>query len=228
MRASVNSLNRYIILCIAVSITLTSCVTHSYYASPTYGNSMGYHTLPLKKDSVKSCIYYNGTITASAVNQIAEDKVLSLQQNIYNAHQFSAFKAWYGAGFTLGNYKVSKVYERSFFPVTTDTFALNKRAGNKFFGSADLNAGMALTFQLSKGSEWRILSVAGSLQKEFGSYYHFRQSLIKDSVKISGVVKSSWFLLLSTATEIAIKTSTGSFNIKEEAAKKVYGQSGYR
>ncbi len=216
MRTPVNSLYRYIILCIAVSTTLTSCLTASYYGSPTYGSSMGYHTLPIQKDSVKSCIYYNGTLTGSWVNQGFRDNVVSVQQNLYKAHQFSVFKAWYGAGFTLGNYKVNNFEENNPFPIT-DTFRFSGLAGNKFFGSADLNAGIAVAVQLLKGgSEWRPLSVAISLQKEFGSYYHFRNNLIKDSVRIPGVTTSNEFLLLSFGTELVLKTTTGSFNIKQE------------
>ena len=196
---------------------LTGCVTRSYYVSPMYGSSSSYRTMPLQRDSIKSALYINSAFTIGGANQGLRDNVYSLQSNIYRAHQFSAFKAWYGAGFTLGNYNVNSIdFIRDYDYDGIDTAAINRMAGNKFFGSTNLNAGFTIVLPLGKAGEWRLLSVTGSLQNEFGDYLHFRNNLKNDSIKTSGFARSAVLATVGFSNEIVFRTRTGAFSIHSQ------------
>jgi len=56
----------------------------------------------MQKDSSKSNLYANGAFTIGGTNEDLRDDVYDFQGNIYREHHFSIFKAWYGAGITLG------------------------------------------------------------------------------------------------------------------------------
>lgn len=191
---------------------LIGCQTRSYYISPLYGSSNTYKTLPFTADSTKSSLYVNGAFNLSGTNEDLRDNVFNFQGNIYNVHQLSIVKLFYGAGLGAGSYNVSK-YDTVTYNPQFDTLSINKLAGGKFFGSANLMGGLVITIPFSLNFEWRILGISATLQKEFGSYLHFRNIVQRDSIKVNGIAKSSVLGTLNFSTEFAFKTRRGQFTI---------------
>jgi hypothetical protein len=196
----------YLTIYFLLLFALTSCRTSSYYVSPMYGSSNSYRTLPFMSDSVKSSLYANGAFTLGGTNQNLHDEVYTLQGNIYNAHQFGRWKAWYGTGLSSGIYHVRAFPLGEVINPNFDTGYINAHAGSYFFGSYNLNAGILYCLPLENGSEWRILHFSPSFQKEFGRYKNFRQALHKDSVSITGLATSTSLVTLSLGSELSIKS----------------------
>src|SRR3954452_15507123 len=156
----------YSVLYMLLLLIFTSCSTSSYYGSPMYGSSNSYRTLPLISDSVKTSLYANGAITLTGTNQNLHDDVYAFQGNIYNAHQFGRWKAWYGTGLTSGIYHLRAFPLGQVINPNFDTGYINAHAGSYFFGSYNLNGGILYALPLLGGSEWRILQFSPSVQKE--------------------------------------------------------------
>lgn len=204
---------RLLFFLLSVIICFSSCVTRSYYLSPLYGVSTSYKTTPLAKDTVKSNLYLNGAFNIGGNNENLRDNSFSFHGNIYNAHKFGAFRAWYGAGLTLGNYEVKK-YDSSTTNPDFDTAYINKKAGNKFFGSANLGAGISIAIPVGNFCEWRIIGINGSLQNEFGKYLQFRQNMERNDIHITGLNSNSTLATAGIFSELSFITRTGSFNLQ--------------
>jgi len=189
-----------------LSFTFTACSTSSYYVSPMYGSSNSYRTLPFISDSTKSSLYANGAITLGSTNQNLHDHVYALQGNIYNAHQFGRWKAWYGTGLSSGFYNVKGFLPEEVINPNFDTGYVNTHAGSYFFGSYNLSAGILYSLPMAGGSEWRILHFSPSFQTEFGNYKNFRKALQKDSVSITGLATGNTLTTLSLGSELSIKS----------------------
>lgn len=190
-----------ILLYFFIPVVFFSCIERTYYVSPGYGNSMPYHTLPLSKDSIKSNLYFNGSLLAGSANYDLRDNQYAINANIYNAHTFSMFKAWYGGGITLGDYVVKTYNNNSYI---YDSI----KAGGKFYGSLNANGGMAFTLPLGK-SEWRIIGVQASLQQEFGNYLSFRKKIKSDSIAVDGNTTNALLPTIGVSTEFALKVPDG-------------------
>lgn len=205
---------KIIFFCCIVIIIFTGCAERAYYVSPGYGNAMPYHTLPLKKDSIKSSFYANVSAVAGSANDDLRDEQYAFNANIFNANSFKRIKLWYGAGLTLGDYKV-KAYDTSsaYEPFATN---INNAAGGKFFGSLNENGGVALVMPLGRKSEWRILGVQATLQQEFGNYLHFRKMLIKDSVPVNGNTSKSFLATAGFSTEFSFSLKHGAINLLQQ------------
>ncbi|HVX26884.1 MAG TPA: hypothetical protein VHB70_11110, partial [Parafilimonas sp.] len=146
-----------IILCSLIALLFSACVERAYYVSPGYGNAMPYHTLPLKKDSLKRSLYMNGSILAGGANDRTRDAQYALNANLYEANTFNWIRLWYGGGLTMGNYSV-KPYDSIEVSAPFAAY-INSVAGGKFFGSLNQNAGVAFAIPLGRRSEWRILGI---------------------------------------------------------------------
>ena len=196
----------YSISCMLLLFSFTGCSSSSYYVSPMYGSSNIYRTLPFVSDSVKSSLYANGAITLASTNQNLHDHVYALQGNLYNAHQFGRWKAWYGIGLSSGVYHISAFRPNDVINPNFDTGYINAHAGTYFFGSFNLNAGLLYCLPMEEGSEWRILHFSPSFQKEFGEYKNFRTALQKESIAVTGLATSNTLTTLSLGSELSIKS----------------------
>lgn len=212
MKKSFSFLTFFLVSLFCIIIFLPGCITSSYYISPMYGSSMSYRTMPLQKDTVKSALYLNSALTYGGTNEDVRDVVYSLQTNIYNVHRFSFFKAWYGAGITLGNYKVHSYSSATY--ANFDVAAVNRLAGNKFFGSTNFNGGLVIVIPMKSGSEFRVAGVSASLQNEFGDYLRFRKTLEEDTIKITGLAANRALGTIGISSEVALKTKSGAFSIQ--------------
>lgn len=170
--------------------------------------------MPLEKDSVKSSLYASGTVSSCNTNESMHDKIFAIQANIYNVSQTHYFKGWYGGGFTLGNYKVSRVDDLNY--PDFDVNAIDSLAGNKFFGTLNLDFGGAIVLPFRRGGEWRVLEFTTSLQNEFGSYLQFRKTLQNNSIKVNGNVPHSFLATIGFGTEFTFKIRNGSLGFKDQ------------
>ena len=193
----------YLFACII--FIFSGCVTRSYYLSPLYGTASSYHTLPLQQDSTRFGVYANGAFNVGGNNEDLRDNSFCFQGNIYGVHQAGVFKGWYGAGFGLGNYQVHK-YDSSTINPDFDTAAVNINAGNKFFGSANFNAGMNISIPLGRNAEWRVIGLSGTVQNEFGRYLQFRRNLDKVDAHVANLAPGNLLATIAASTEFAFKT----------------------
>lgn len=198
-----------------IGLIFTGCATRTYYVSPLYGSSNSYRTLPMKAEGAKRQLYANGAFTMGSTNEDSRDQFYNLQGNVYNAHQFGAFKAWYGGGITLGNYRIKKFDSATYNPLF-DSAYINNNAGNKSFGSTNLNAGVVVTIPISNQIEWRILGVSASLQNEFGKYLSFRQNIKNNNIEVTGIAPNSLLGTVGLSSELAFGFTEGSFCIKSQ------------
>jgi hypothetical protein len=80
------------------------------YLSPLDSQTMPYHTIPFKSDSLKSAIYGSLVYSTGTANDRGLDWVGAGQASIYRSHNLGNFQAYYGANITLGTYGMSDFY----------------------------------------------------------------------------------------------------------------------
>jgi hypothetical protein len=173
--------NIYLTLSILLFL-FSSCVTNSYFTSPTNGNSVPYHTIPLKADSTKGATYASGLFTAGGANSGWRDGLYSFQGRIYRGENFGSFQAYYGANISIGNYHVSNytLYEHPY-----DTGRFQIPTSNQYYGTYGFNGGINTVIPFPKGrGEWRAIGIETSVIKEFGNYYNFRKALVDSSADV--------------------------------------------
>lgn len=190
-----------LLLPLSIAVTAASCISRSYYVSPAFGNNH-YVTKPLQKSNEQSALYANGAFSIGNANDALRDNQYAFQGNIYNVHQFSLFKAWYGGGLSLGSYEVTSSH------MLIDNRGNKNLEGWKFFGTGNIEGGATVVMPFGNGGEWRVLGISGNLYNEFGKYHSFRNSLNPDSV--SGVATSRTLGSLGFSTEIVGKLRNGS------------------
>lgn len=154
---------RTFLFCLLILVSLCGCVEHRYYVSPFNGNNGTYHPVPMKSDSVKSGYYATAAIGWGSANDEGVDNIFSAHANLSGGHHFGPFQAFYGAGFSLGNYKVNPADGID-------------HPGNKAFRGVGFEGGLNAVIPF-KGGEWRVLGVETSIWNESGRYLQFRKAL---------------------------------------------------
>lgn len=192
-------------------VVLAGCATRqAFYVSPYNSNHNPYHTIPLSHDPVTSASYASLSISNGTANDRQADQTLTFFASLSRAHNFGNFQGFYAANLSLGNYKVAPFseYESTggFYPE-----AINKNAGNKFFGSTGIDGGVNVVLPIHNG-EWRVLGIETSVQQEFGSYASFRQKLTDKDADF--IVRSKLFATLGGYTELVKKISNGSKGVR--------------
>ena len=181
-----------------IVVSLASCKQPYYYLSPLNSTSQTYHTIPLKSDSVKSAIYANGIVTLGAANQDGRDNVYSFNGNISRSHNLGLFQAYYGIGFTAGDYIIQKYSNTPITIPPTDNF----------FEAIGVNGAINLVVPFGhRGSEWRIIGVETSFQNESGNYLQLRKSLRDSSDNYSLIEANNWTTTVGGYSEIVFKTN---------------------
>lgn len=193
----------------AASILLCSC-NHYAYVSPVNGSTTSYHTIPVKNANVASAVYANLNMQAGKANERLNDNTFNIQANAYRTNQLGYFQLHYGGGLTVGAYNVSTIPDSTgFWNYFHGVHYINERAGSKFFGTGNIQAGINLCLPFSDrpgDGEWR-LGINSSLHREFGSYLSFRQGLNTDSV--TGVAKSNWLSTVAVSSDLVFKAGEG-------------------
>jgi hypothetical protein len=192
---------------ILVMLSLTSCITSSYYMSPFSSSSDPYHAIPLKSDSVKSASYAGGIFTVGGANINWNDPVYSFQANIYRAHNFGHFQAYYGVGGNIGNYHVERYENYVDDPNAPGAGSRIIPENNYVFAGAHFNGGINAVIPFRNGGEWRVIGLETSVQKEFGDYANFRRNL-KDSMA-DYVLKKTTTATFGFATDIIGRSRHG-------------------
>ncbi len=167
-------------------ISLFSCCVYrqEYFLSPQNANSNPYHAIPMKRDSLKSAMFVDAVFFNGAANESGADHVFGFQGSLHRSNNFNIFQAYYGANLSLGSYQVTDYYNygRGYgYPNYYDT-AIHIPGSGNFFGSCGVSGGINIlvTHQHRREyrhSEWRILGLETSLQKEFGKYANWRDKL---------------------------------------------------
>ncbi len=199
-------------ICLFVIVSFSSCIIErpTYYVSPFNGNSTAYHTMPLKKDSIKTATYTGGNLYFGRANTNQTDKVIHFEGNIYQAKQFGIFQAYYGANAGFGNYKVAP-FDTATDYTTANWKALNAMAGNKFYGSIGAEGGINLV-HVTRHGEWRIIGTELSTHHELGSYAKFRKNLPDNAANL--IIRSPNFSTVGFNTETVRKTNHGSYSLQ--------------
>ncbi len=212
------------ILLLTIFFALTGCYTQqAYYVSPFNGDSPGYHSIPLKADSLKSAFYINGAYFGGLANEGGRDAVRTFHTEIAGAHNIGSFQGWYGLGLSLGNYSVTR-WDSSFYnylghsPSSSartatpfDAKIIDQNAGNKFFGGTGFSGGINGVLPTNR-SEWRFLGIETSLEREFGDYLQFRKQLPDSAATL--IERSNFFGTLGFYTELLGKTRQGNFGFR--------------
>jgi hypothetical protein len=154
----------------------------AYYLSPQNANSNPYHERPMKSDSLNSALYANAVFFNGSANYSGTDHNFGFEGSLHRSNQFSVFQSYYGANITMGSYHVGDYYNYNYgYNNPFDTTVHIPGSGN-FFGSFGVSGGINLVAthqhrKKNRHSEWRILGIETSIQKEFGNYAVWRDKL---------------------------------------------------
>ena len=182
------------IIAFIIAFLFSGCLAHrqGMYLSPMDSQTIPYHTIPLKSDSLKSAFYGGLIYSTGTANDQGQDWVRAGQASIYRSHNLGNFQAYYGANATLGTYGLSDFYNSHYTPgqpgiwgggdKPIDTF-YHIRGRRYSFGSYGISAGINGVKTL-RHLEWRYLGFETSIQKEFGDYYEFRKNLVDTAANI--------------------------------------------
>ena len=174
-----------------------------------------YRTVPLHDDSVKAASYLNLQLFTGEANQQGRDRKVAASLDFSRSHNFGVFQAYYGLGFTAGNYHA----------VGTDSAltasglyygSLSPRRANYFFGGAGADVGANVVAPFN-GGEWRIFGVEASVRQEFGDYVRARKAVpdsqgavvIPDKFFGSSGVYSELVLDAGGGSLVGLRMSTG-------------------
>jgi hypothetical protein len=182
-----------------ISICFFSCIgRQAYYVSPFNGITNPYHTIPMHKDSLKSASYLNSVISIGGANEGLTDPVYSFTENVSRSHNFGMFQAYYGAGLTVGSYKI-KPYDSLGNNSTVNYIIINQNKGNYFFGGGGFDGGIDFVTGSEK-FEWRALGAEISLRQEFGNYVHARNKIPDSAATV--VIRNRFFGTVGLFTEV--------------------------
>jgi len=159
-------------------------------------------------DSIKSASYLNTTISLGGANEGETDPVYSFTGNLSRSNNFGIFQAYYGAGLTVGSYKI-KPYDSVGNNNTVNYTIINQHKGNYFFGGGGFDGGINFVTG-SENFEWRIFGIETSLRQEFGKYVHVRNNIPDSAATV--VVRNRFYGTFGMFTEIVDKgrrTETG-------------------
>jgi hypothetical protein len=192
-----------------ISICFFSCIgRQAYYVSPFNGITSPYHSIPMRADSIKSASYLNATISLGGANEGGTDSRFSFTTDVSRSHNFGIMQGYYGAGLTLGSYKL-KPYDSVGNSGTVNYTLINQHAGTYFFGGGGFDGGINFVTG-SEDFEWRIFGVETSLRQEFGRYAQVRNEIPDSAATL--IVRNKFFGTAGVFTEFIGKgrhTETG-------------------
>jgi hypothetical protein len=181
------------IITFCILLLCSGCLVHrrGMYLSPLDSQTIPYHTIPFKSDSLKSAIYGSIVYSTGTANDQGSDWVHAGQATIYRSQNFGHFQAYYGANITLGTYGVSDFYNSHYTPGQGGLGGGDKPIDSFYhippnrysFGSYGISGGINGVKTLHR-LEWRYLGFETSIQKEFGDYYSFRKNLPDSAANI--------------------------------------------
>ena len=157
----------------------------------------------MKVDSLRSGIYVSGIFSSGSANDRAADHVTMFQGSLHRSSNFGIFQAYYGANLSLGSYYVNDYLNLNYnFNGSNGYFWDSTNhipASHKFFGSYGISGGINIVathqhVRKYRHSEWRILGLETSLQREFGTYSDMRSKLSDTAANIIFRKKFSAYL----------------------------------
>jgi hypothetical protein len=182
----------------------------------------------MKIDSLKSAVYVAGIFSLGSANDRGADHVTMFEGTVHRSNNFGIFQAYYGTNLSLGSYYVDDYYNlnHNFNGGYGSPYMLDSSnhipGSHKFFGSYGISGGINIVathqhIRKYRHSEWRILGLETSLQKEFGSYSDMRDKLSDTATNIIFRKQFSAYLGLYTEwlwtnrdkVEFGFKLATG-------------------
>lgn len=199
-----------LLLCF-ITLSIFSCIgRQAYYVSPLNGVTASYHSVPMHNDSMKSASYVNATFVTGGANEGLTDSKFALITDVSQSRNFGIFQAYYGAGLTIGSYKL-KPYDSLGNNHTVNYRIINQHTGTYFFGSGGFDGGINVVVP-GRGSEWRAFGIETSLRQEFGEYGKVRDAIPDSAATV--VVRNRFFGTVGMYSDIIGKTATGSVGFK--------------
>ncbi len=142
----------------------------------------------MKMDSLKSAFYVNGIFSSGSANDAGADHVTMFQGSAHRSNNIGIFQAYYGANLSLGSYYVEDYYNFNYNYNIPNGYLYLRDSSNhipgahNFFGSYGISGGINIVathqhVRKYRHSEWRILGLETSLQREFGTYSNMRSKL---------------------------------------------------
>jgi len=165
-----------------------------------------YRTIPLHSDSAKAASYLNLQLFSGQANQQGRDHKLAASLDFSRSHNFSVFQAYYGLGFTAGNYHAAGFDSASAINGLYYGSVSTRRA-NYFFGGAGADAGINIVAPFSDG-EWRIFGVEASVRQEFGDYVRARKAVPDSQGAV--VIPDKFFGTSGVYSELLVGAGGGS------------------
>jgi len=159
-------------------LLFSSCLEHrrAMYLSPMDAQSIPYHTIPFRADSLKSAVYGSLIYTAGAANDKGKDYINGGQASIYRSHNLGHIQAYYGINLSMGTYGLTNFYNSHYTPGSAGFFGGGDQPVDTFYhipshkysyGSYGISGGIN-GVKTSGRTEWRYLGFETSWQKEFG------------------------------------------------------------
>lgn len=170
--------------CVVISLFGSCAYRQEYFLSPQNANSNPFHVMPMKADSLNAAMYASAVFFNGSANDEGKDHIFGFQGSLHRSNQFSIFQSYYGANLTMGSYHIEE-YDHFLggygYGGPYDT-SIHIGGSNNFFGSYGVSGGINLVvtrqhIKIYRHSEWRILGIETSLQREFGQYASRRDKI---------------------------------------------------
>lgn len=157
-------------------------------------------------DSIKNRLYGTASLNTSSTNNELRDQNTIVHMELYNTHRFNKLQVWYGGGINAGLYYVGPNDDSSY----TYFQYFDERRGSKLYSGFTAQAGLTYTLQINRKTEWRIIGLQATFQREYGDYLRFRKLIQEDQIWVNGLAVSPWLLTVSFSSELCWKTEHGS------------------
>ncbi len=179
--------------------------------------------MPLVSDSVKSANYLSGSIYTGLANSRVRDVNSGLFGSFYRTNRFDKVQIFYGASLNIGAYRVGRFFPSNIITYNPDPnfdSLINARGGRKSYGSYGVFGGINFVDSYKDGSEWRMLGLEMSANKEFGQYASYRKNL-PDSISNVLDRKQDFYTLALTTEYIGRSGTDGAAGVKLALGSKL-------
>lgn len=202
------------------AFALPACVPppqQAFYTSPVNGYANQYHPLPQIIDSAHTAFYAEAGFYSGGVNTNGRDYQNTFHGSFTIAHHTDRIQAWYGGDLFLGSYHMGQWDTTGYhtYPAQSEVpfrpDVLNSYSGAHSFGSMGFHGGANFVIPMTKG-EWRVLGVEGSVNHDFGQYYHIRKKLPDSAASI--IARGPNYGTLGISSELIGSTSNGEFGFR--------------
>jgi hypothetical protein len=199
-------------------ILLIGCAVQSAsFFSPFNGSVPAYRPMIVKQDSLSSALHLNAVIYTGTANESGHaNSALSFNTGVSKSHSIGKIGFRYGLNAGLGSFHIEQMQIGNVEP-NVDPNYINAHKGPYFFGSYGTDGGFHY-IRNSEKTEWRVLGIEWSVNREFGKYLALRKQM--PSTVAPYIDRHAWFGNAGIYTEIVDVYKNG----KRNSLKIGYGQ----